>query len=133
MRSVIAATALVFLYDPAFADVTSLTIDDAAVSKSTGISVEMGAITCGKGESVLITANLIQANKVKFSSGNGSTLLVCDGSRQTWQISNTSFNGAQEMHPGEATGQATASPLASENGFPVVQTQMIKLNVKNVP
>ncbi|MGJ0505777.1 MAG: DUF6299 family protein [Methylocystis sp.] len=129
MKRILAATALIFLYNPAYADVVSLTIDSAAVSKSSGISIEAGTVTCTDGDSVFIFSTLTESTNNKFSSASGSTLVVCNGSQQNWQVTNTSFYG-NDVGPGQAVGQATAS---SQMIFRLVQTPITRLNVKNLP
>ena len=109
---VLTAAVLVGLCSPAFAVITSLTVNSGTVSKSTGQVTLSGTITCDAGHQVDLEAAALQVQgPQKFANAFGDldSPLTCSGGTDSWTIVLDDFAfGSQGFKAGPAGGNAHA-------------------------
>ena len=123
---VLTAAVLVGLCSPAFALITSLTVDSGTVSKSTGQVTLSGTITCTAGDVVFIDAAALQVkSSQKFVEAEGSldSPLTCSGGTDSWTVvlDDNSF-GSQGFKAGPAGGNANAHDVTDDSDTSVNST-----------
>jgi hypothetical protein len=123
---VLTTAVLVGLCSPAFAVITSLTVDSGTVSKSTGQVTLSGTITCTVGDEVDLQAEALQlksSQKFADAFGNFDGLLTCSGETQSWTIVlDDSTFGSQGFQAGPAGGNADAFDETDQSDTSVTST-----------
>ena len=103
----------------AAAHVSSMGLDPTAqLSPGQQLVTVSGSVTCTEGESIGITARLIQgsAESQGFNPGMTGPQLVCTGTSQPWSIQFSSPSG-KLWHPGRASAGVSLCSSSFEGGF----------------
>lgn len=95
--AVFASGVLAFPFYPtaAQADVASVDLTGATLSQSSGALAVNGTIVCTAGENYMVSSSIFQAqgSHSGISAGN-STVRVCSGDVDTWEVPETPFFGS---------------------------------------
>ena len=128
MKKLITALTISLICNSAFSEITSLTIDSATVSKSTGEISVSGTVICTKDNSFFLGGTLYQIKGPNFSTGGGSIALTCTGdSPDSWTIDSPPSSEGIPIAPGNAQFAGTA---IDNDG---IEQFIRKVHVKPVP
>ena len=127
----VAVVVLLGIWSPAFAEVTSVTVDSATVSRSTGQVTVNGSVTCTPGDTVNIDVDIIQpTGPQQFVEGEGFTSVTCSGQAEAWTAVLTSSFGSRGFKAGPAGGNANACDETAPS--PCVETTST-IHIRSAP